>query len=433
LHRVWQELGPARDIRFVDHPALLRLDLPDVSFTQFTDPDQLEDYLIDLGPEDEDVIRELIQTVRDYVAFDNRLQVEWNLPAEVDPKREREFQSKMKFWNTTPMSYFLERLKSPKLRKILNLLYGPGMPLFMFILPIAYASQYSAGYPLGGSLEFARSIERRYMDLGGHIEYQSRVEKILIENGRAVGLRLENGLEFRGENVTVISTADLHATMYCMLPEEYLSDEARAWFEHVPVIGSPLQVTVGVNMPIRETPSTISGVLFEPASPITLYGKPLDMLNIQVFDYDPGTAPLGKTVIRVNLSGDFDFWKQLQSDTEGYTAEKTRIAMEVIAALDGRYPGLAARVEMIDVATPVTYERYTGNWRGSSQGWVPTPEASAGRAWFSGKTLPGLGRFYLAGQWVESIGGVPSAALSARMLIHMICQRDGKTFQTQVV
>ena len=104
-----------------------------------------------------------------------------------------------------------------------------------------------------------------------------------------------------------------------------------------------------------------------------------------------------------------------------------------MAALDGRYPGLAEKVEMIDIATPLTFERYTGNWRGSSQGWVPTPEASMGTAWFSGKTLPGLERFYLAGQWVEMLGGVPSAALSARSVMRMICERDGKSFETQVV
>jgi len=433
LHRLWQELGPAKDIRFVEHEALLRLDLPGMAYTQFTDMDRLQEYLTDIAPEDEEVIAELTSAVRDYVAFDDMMQSVWMGPVDADPQRAAEFGQKMQFWNTTNMDFYLDRLKNPRLKAILNMLYSPWMPLFLFLLPQAYASQKSAGYPLGGSLEFSRSIERRYLGLGGTIEYDAKVDQILVEDGRAVGLRLEDGREFRGEDVTVISTADLHATMFHMLGEAYLSDEARAWFERVPVIGSPLQVTVGVNMEICDEPSTISGLLCLPAAPVNLYGKPVDMLNLQVFSYDPTAAAPGKTVIRVNLGGDYDYWKNLAADAQAYAAEKERIGKEVVAALDGRYPGLADKVEMIDVATPLTFERYTGNWRGSSQGWVPTPEASMGTAWFSGKTLPGLERFYLAGQWVEMLGGVPSAALSARSVIHMICERDGKSFETQVV
>jgi phytoene dehydrogenase-like protein len=51
-----------------------------------------------------------------------------------------------------------------------------------------------------------------------------------------------------------------------------------------------------------------------------------------------------------------------------YTAEKERIAKDVIAGLEQRFPGISAQVEMRDVATPVTWERYTGNWRGAYGG-----------------------------------------------------------------
>jgi phytoene dehydrogenase-like protein len=48
------------------------------------------------------------------------------------------------------------------------------------------------------------------------------------------------------------------------------------------------------------------------------------------------------------------------------------------------------------------------------------------------KTLPGLDRFYMAGQWVEPGGGIPSAAFSARNVIQIICKRDRKQFETSV-
>ena len=48
----------------------------------------------------------------------------------------------------------------------------------------------------------------------------------------------------------------------------------------------------------------------------------------------------------------------------------------MIALLDQRYPGLAGQVEMRDVATPMTWERYTGNWQGSMEGWLITRRRS---------------------------------------------------------
>ena len=48
------------------------------------------------------------------------------------------------------------------------------------------------------------------------------------------------------------------------------------------------------------------------------------------------------------------------------------------------------------------------------------------------KTLPGLENFYMAGQWVEPGGGVPTAAQSGRRIIERLCKQDGKGFVAQV-
>jgi phytoene dehydrogenase-like protein len=49
------------------------------------------------------------------------------------------------------------------------------------------------------------------------------------------------------------------------------------------------------------------------------------------------------------------------------------------------------------------------------------------------KTLPGLGNFYMAGQWVEPGGSVPLAAASGKNAIQLICAQDGKKFMATVV
>jgi len=82
---------------------------------------------------------------------------------------------------------------------------------------------------------------------------------------------------------------------------------------------------------------------------------------------------------------------------------------------------------MIDVATPATWVRYTGNWRGSWEGWFPTSKVFMTRM---SKELSGLSNFYMVGQWVEPGGGTPTVAASGRNVIQIICKRDSKKFTT---
>jgi phytoene dehydrogenase-like protein len=254
-----------------------------------------------------------------------------------------------------------------------------------------------------------------------------------------VGLRLETGDLLWDREGEFVSAMDAHATFFGLLGEEYLNDEIRAWFEQVPVLVSPLQVALGVGMPLADAPTATNGILFQPASPIMLYGEVQEQVTAEVYRFDPAAAPPGKALVLVDLYGRYDFWKGLQADPAAYTAEKERVVGEVIAALDIRFPGLAAKVEMVDVATPVTYERYTGNWQGSGQGWIPTQHAfelkeksAREENWPASRGIPGLEHFYMAGQWLEPFGGLPTAALSGRGLVEMLCQRSGKPFVTCV-
>ena len=73
---------------------------------------------------------------------------------------------------------------------------------------------------------------------------------------------------------------------------------------------------------------------------------------------------------------------------------------------------------------------YTGNWMGSTCGWLLTRETLPMMILGVPKALPGLDNFYMAGHWVEPGGTVTMAAASGRNAIQTICHRDLKTFRT---
>jgi len=128
----------------------------------------------------------------------------------------------------------------------------------------------------------------------------------------------------------------------------------------------------------------------------------------------------------VRLQTRHDFWMELKkNDPPRYRAEKKRIVQEIIVALDQRFPGLGPAVERSDIATPATFVRYTGNWQGSYEGWLPTPRILGRRIPY---TLPKLKNFYMAGHWVVAGGGLPAAALAGRYAAQMVCAEQGKKF-----
>jgi phytoene dehydrogenase-like protein len=138
-------------------------------------------------------------------------------------------------------------------------------------------------------------------------------------------------------------------------------------------------------------------------------------------------APEGKTVMTMIIDTDYEYWKKLCDEGGSYDAKKSEISETIIDCLEQRWPGISAQVEMIDVATPLTFERYTGNWRASFEGWMMTPENSMVQM---KKTLPGLDNFYMVGHWVAPGGGLPSGVMTGREVISAICKQEQKKFLT---
>jgi phytoene dehydrogenase-like protein len=122
-------------------------------------------------------------------------------------------------------------------------------------------------------------------------------------------------------------------------------------------------------------------------------------------------------VIQATFDSEWDHWRTLRDDMPAYEAEKARIADEVIGRLERHYPGIASQVEVTDVATPYTTWRYTLNDRGAYEGWLPTARQMMSAL---PRTLPGLGRFAMAGQWVMPGGGVPTCIASGRDAVRIL-------------
>jgi phytoene dehydrogenase-like protein len=172
--------------------------------------------------------------------------------------------------------------------------------------------------------------------------------------------------------------------------------------------------------------------IFELDEPLILEGGALVLkkLSLRLFNFDPNFAPPGKTSASIMIETHNDeYWTRLaERDPAAYAAEKKDVIAAVIAAVDCKIPGFSSWVEVADLATPKTFIRYTNNWHGSYEGWLPT-SVSFGKKF--PRTIVGLEGFEMVGQWVNPGGGIPPCGIDGRKLAKKLCQKEGRRFKPE--
>ena len=429
LYDLWRELGamPRDLVQPAECTAVLSADGTTL-FRDYYDLEKLEAHLLELAPADAKVIRDYIAGVRAFLGpdFMGDLMVGQGGAAGV-LKALPSIAARLK-WFPPTMARFGRRFTDPFLARAMPLLIysNPDIGLVIHLLRHAYGAKGAIQWPVGGALKFALSIEKRYRELGGEVEYGERVEKILVENGRAVGVRLAGGREERA--ATVVSDADGRRTIMELLDGKFMNEAVRkACAEPPDEAFFSVNVYLGVRRDLAAEPSALIMLLDQP---VTIAGHECGHVEMQIYGFDRTMAPAGKGVIKVELVSKYSHWKALAADRGKYEEEKARVAEQVIGLVERRFPGIGAQVETVDVPTQLTWERYMGGTHGFAN--FPNRKATvwSGLKGTGGDiTLPGLEDFYFAGVWSSLAGSLFGNALSGRRAIRAICKKAGKPFR----
>jgi len=430
FYQFYREVGALTGNRLLPLDCFTRaLDEPSGLSVMFTrDLDRLAHDLKVISPQDSEAIDELINGAHAMRGIKIDMSKAPELRGRLDTLREMwSIWKALRYfgqYNSVSVAEFTERFQHPFLRWAIAHLFLPEMPFSFLLMILGQLAEGELAVVEGGSLRFSEAIARRYQSLGGEIIYGASVEKILVEDDRAVGVRLADGSEHRAD--IIVSAADGYSTIFEMLEGRYVDDQIRERYTSWPLFRPLILVSFGVARSFPDEPPTST---IRIKQPLRIAERDVDAFELRVFNYDATLAPLGKTVLQVLIETDFDWWDALRRDRERYKAEKEWVADEVLRWLESRHPGISAQVEVTDVATPYTFWRYTRNYRGAYEGWLMTSQMFQVRV---PKTLPGLANFYMAGQWVEPGGGVPIAIYSGRNVVQLICRQDGRRFVTTV-
>jgi phytoene dehydrogenase-like protein len=424
MHRQWREVCDIDKLTFVPMEEAARIETESGdSLSISTNLDRLQAELLRRSPQDSVPIRRLVSDIRSLAKFKmpdsgggwaaTMLTLLGDLPSLPVLRKLSKISDKT----------YSKKFSDPLLRSF----FGDGemgeMAAIALCFSIAWRSAGDGDYAVGGSQAIIRLIEQKLAALGGRMRFKARVERILVENDTAVGVQLVGGETIAAD--WVISAADGHATIFDLLGGKYIGEEQRKIYEEKETFPSYLQVSFGIAMDLSEQPPFVNRLL---DSPLQLDpGTQLGHVSFRFFHFDPTFAPAGKTAVTCFLpTRNHEYWVNLErSDPAAYRDEKHRVAQAVMTILERKVPGIGQAIEVIDISTPATLIRYTGNWKGSMEGWSLTPGAGFGPF---PNTLPGLRKFKMVGQWISPGGGLPSGPMTARPAIKAICKQDRVPF-----
>ncbi|MFI5357849.1 MAG: phytoene desaturase family protein [Opitutales bacterium] len=195
------------------------------------------------------------------------------------------------------------------------------------------------------------------------------VDRILVEEheGRkvAAGIVAGNGRVIRAK--AILSNANIKNTVFRLAGQENFPADYVAAAEAVRINTSSCQVYLGIRQ--GESIPHIGDLVF--TSEATHYSSE-ELVDFHTTSrtfsvYYPETRPgSGRYTVVASLNGKYPDWQHL-SESE-YSRHKQRLIDEAVASLERFIPGVRAKIDWMEAATPRTIERYTKHFSGTSFG-----------------------------------------------------------------
>ncbi len=343
--------------------------------------------------------------------------------------------------------------RNPQLRAIFVGQHGAyGLPPseVSVLLHAGLANHYFGGawYPRGGGQVISDRMAETIEAAGGSIHLRRGVERILIEGGRAVGVRTEPraGEQHDVRARVVVSNADIKRTLVDLVGPEHLSKRWLRKQEEWVMPSGMFALFLGAEGDLSELGMTAANTLQYDSYDTDAYyldnrdnprpmprGCYVTNANLK----DPGSgchAPEGHQSLTVMtmLPSDPDSWgitpAQIADGSyrrvPGYLERKQAIEEDLIRRLDELYPGAAATIRFRESSTPASHERFTSASGGTGYGLAAIPKQfQAARP----DVQSPIRDLYWCGASTRSAHGIVGAMLSGRAAGRRIAKKLGYT------
>jgi prolycopene isomerase len=231
--------------------------------------------------------------------------------------------------------------------------------------------------PYGFFDEFPAKMAQLFQERGGEILFDTQVEKIVVENGEARGIRLKGKDDIiRAE--TIITTVDPMLAMRTLVGDEHLPSAYVERLENTIMSVSSINVALGLDDQIDmssldlDYPYNVVSTGLGTAEKL-FYGY---LSGDHAFSDEcfhmavicPSLTTGAKNTVTLRCTpfalGQWQEWRE--KDYNKYKEEKEKWADFFIAIAEKYFiPNLNKHIVVKDIATPATYARYSGSPSGS--------------------------------------------------------------------
>lgn len=426
LSGLWREIGAIDDSTEIFHYDIYsQAKLGDEVVTFYTDPDKLLEELLKHSASESDKawMRKYVKAVK--VCRHNAITVhkpyhKWNLwdvvklIYKVYPALPT-----MKKYSTLSIRDFVSQLDSKTLKHAFtHSLVPDDFSLFSLMSTYAGLAWRNSGTPIGGSKAFVERIKAKYLSLGGKLTLRTDVEEIIIENDCAKGVKLSGGEELRADYV--IPACDVHFTLRKLLKGAYQIDEMKTR-----CMEKDKNPTYSMMLVSYRTQKDLTGIVhnrYVKCQTYDVLGYPIDVVYVKHFGYDKTLSKNGETVVQAIVNTNEDMFDKLAAmGTEEYKTFKADLAKlleQKIYETDG---DLYGQLELLDVATPLTFTHYCNSYKGTFMTYMLTKNNKQMK--LHNNCLP-IKNFAMANHWVMVPGGIPIAAMQGKFAAMTIADYD---------
>ena len=327
----------------------------------------------------------------------------------------------------TLLELFNRFFKDKRLIAVIGQLWGyVGVPpsrvnAFIYIAMIMSYLKYGAAFPAGRSHALTTSLVKAVEELGGTVRLNALVNRILVDDGKVCGVELLNGDIYRCK--VVISNVNPICTAMKMLPEDVVPESYMKSI-YAPEIGpSAISVYLGLNatpkelgLNAHETFINEDDDLNNAFSSFHKLEPPKYMVaacynHIYEEISPPGTTQLVLTSLQMGK-----LWQNVAPDQ--YFSIKDKMGDKMVDIVEKTIsPNIRDYIEVAEVATPLTYYRYSKNIEGAIYGYTQDILNGPNFRLKSRGAIPGL---YQVGAWTNFGGGYSTTLLSGRLAAGML-------------
>ena len=243
-------------------------------------------------------------------------------------------------------------------------------------------------YPIGGSSEIAKGIVKVINKNGGKVVFNAGVEKILVKDGVALGVKLDSGREIYANHI--ISSVGAHLTYNQLLNPEEVGSDFFTRVKNAPYSTSALGIYIGLKeksesviesksnlwiYPSYDHDKNVSDYLADQSKPLPLVYISFPLIKDPTFE----TRYPGRSTIAMLGAAPYDWfskwenteWRRRGAEYEDY---KETLAQRYLDVLYQHMPNAKNKIDYYEVSTPLSNKRFTYYAKGEVYGLEASPK-----------------------------------------------------------